>query len=266
MWTLIEWQRHLKIFRVSLGLYLTVHFLHLIPWGPEVFGRNGVLSIPSLNGTYLLFPNLLNLLSHSGALVQFFIFISAIAAFLLAIGKWVPWVSAWLWYSWACLFNSDNLILNPSLPYIGWLLLALIYMSLKPQKIHREIYTAAWLLLGLGYFVSGWAKLISPSWQDGTALIKILNNPLARDYFFRDFCASLPPILWKILTWLTVALELLFLPLSFFQTYRKWIWSGMVCLHFGILFVVSFADLTFAMLIVHLFTFDPNWIRKRETK
>jgi hypothetical protein len=29
-----------------------------------------------------------------------------------------------LWYLWACLYTRDPLIGNPSLPFIGWLLLA----------------------------------------------------------------------------------------------------------------------------------------------
>lgn len=42
----------------------------------------------------------------------------------------------------------------------------------------------------------------------------------------------------------------------------------MVAMHLGILFVVDFADLTFGMLMIHLFTFDPDWLkigRRRST-
>lgn len=245
-----------------MGIYLAVHFLHLLPWSFEVFGRNGLMKEPSLNGTYFLFPNILNLLNSSELLVQMFLILLAIAALILASGRFVLGASLTLWYGWACLFNSNNLILNPTLPYIGWLLLAVGYMSTRPNHIHKEIYTVAWFLLAVGYSVSGWAKLMSPSWQDGSALIKIINNPLARDYFFRDFLAALPPSLWKTLTWFTVGLELLFLPLSFFKSARFWIWTGMVALHLGILLVVSFADLTIGILIVHLFTIDYAWFQK----
>jgi len=45
-------------------------------------------------------------------------------------------------------------------------------------------------------------------------------------------------------------------------------WCWMVAMHLGILFVVDFADLTFGMLMIHLFTFDPDWLkigRRRST-
>jgi predicted DCC family thiol-disulfide oxidoreductase YuxK len=34
-------------------------------------------------------------------------------------------------------------------------------------------------------------------------------------------------------------------------------------MHLGILLVVAFADLTLGMLILHLFTFDPRWLRPK---
>ena len=37
----------------------------------------------------------------------------------------------------------------------------------------------------------------------------------------------------------------------------------MVGMHIGLLSVVSFADLTFGMFLLHLFTFDPAWIPRR---
>ena len=33
-------------FRLVLGLYLCVHFVHLVPWGAELFSRAGVLPTP----------------------------------------------------------------------------------------------------------------------------------------------------------------------------------------------------------------------------
>ena len=38
----------------------------------------------------------------------------------------------------------------------------------------------------------------------------------------------------------------------------------LLAMHLGILFVVDFADLTFGM--VHLFTFDPDWLPARSPR
>src|SRR3954469_2991459 len=66
----------------------------------------------------------------------------------------------------------------------------------------------------------------------------------------------------RLLTWATLALELLFLPLSLHPIGRLLAWSAMSLLHIAILFVIAFADLTLGMLMIHLFVFDLEWIPK----
>lgn len=124
------------------------------------------------------------------------------------------------------------------------------------------VYWAAWALLALGYAFSGWTKLQTPSWIDGRALEHVLNNPLARPGFARDAMLQFPDAL-RLLTWMTLALELLFLPVSFHRTGRLIAWVAMCLLQTGILFLVDFADLSAGMLMVHLFTFDPAWLPVR---
>ena len=58
-------------------------------------------------------------------------------------------------------------------------------------------------------------------------------------------------------------MEILFLPLSFHRRTRPLVWSAMLSMHLGILLIVSFADLSFGMVMVHLFTFDPEWLSVR---
>jgi hypothetical protein len=40
----------------------------------------------------------------------------------------------------------------------------------------------------------------------------------------------------------------------------------MLCLPIGLVFLVNFADLTLGMLIVHIFTFDPEWISRHRPR
>src|SRR5687767_916850 len=42
------------------------------------------------------------------------------------------------------------------------------------------LFATEWILMALGYTYSGAAKLVSPSWLDGTAIAQIMENPLAR--------------------------------------------------------------------------------------
>ena len=122
------------------------------------------------------------------------------------------------------------------------------------------IYAVAWVLMSLGYFYSGLMKLGSPSWIDGSALARVLANPLARPGFLRDTALALPSGFLRVATWGALALELSFGPLALSRRARPWIWGGMLLLHLGLFLLISFPDLTAGMVILHLFTFDPAWI------
>jgi hypothetical protein len=117
--------------------------------------------------------------------------------------------------------------------------------------------------MAIGYTYSGAMKMTSPSWCDGSALERILSNPLARPGNLRLCLVALPPAALKSATWGSLGLEIAFAPLALFQRARPWIWSAMLCLHLGLLLLISFPDLTAGMVLLHLFTFNPAWLRSR---
>jgi len=124
------------------------------------------------------------------------------------------------------------------------------------------IWWTAWLLLMGGYTFSGFTKLASPSWLDGSAMLHLLNNPLARPGFFRDWLLQMPDGFLRLLTWTALAGEVLSLPLALWRPTRLLAWLWMLLMQIAILFFVDFADLTAGMLVAHLFTFDPAWIHE----
>lgn len=124
-------------------------------------------------------------------------------------------------------------------------------------------FSLAWVLMAVGYSYSGCTKLVSPSWLDGSALARVLQNPLARPTALRELLLGIPPVCLRVLTWATLLLELSFGPLALFRKARLWIWTVMVGLHIGLLSLVSFADLTGGMLLFHFFTLDPAWLPRR---
>jgi len=197
----------------------------------------------------------------------------------LIAGKLDRVAAVLIWYLLACLYGRNPLIGNPSLPFIGWLLLAHALMPLQSRgraiekkydmgaaKPPANIYIAAWILMSLAYTYSGYTKLISPSWLDGSALSRVLSNPLARDTFLRTFLLGLPPWILKTATWSGLALELSFSPLALSRKVRPLLWLAMICMHLGLLVLVNFSDLTAGMLILHFFTFDPEWIPSPRAK
>lgn len=262
--------RQFAVFRVVFGTYLAIHFAHLIPYGAELFSCRGMLPEPRVNFTSTIFPNPLATWD-SPAAVTVFLCLLTTASVAYALGLWRRTTSLLLWFGWACLFNRNNLISNPSLPYVGLMLLlsALIPPGEEWSLSRRNpewsfpatIYWTAWWLLAFGYTFSGYTKLLSPSWLDGTALAHVLNNPLARPGTVRDWLLQRPAGILAFATWATVVAELLFVPLSLTLQTRFVAWATMVALHVGITFLVQFADLSLGMLLVHLLTFDPRWMQ-----
>jgi len=262
------------LFRIIIGLYLVVHFFSLVAYAPEIWSNQGIISDPTINLTYGIIPNLLGILS-SPIQTQIFIFILGALSIVFTVGYHRRIVSILIWYGWICLFDRNNFINNPGIPYIGWLLLCLAVIpsgekwslskSINPTdwKMPKVLFYGGWALMAIGYTISGFDKLQSPSWQDGSAIFHLLENPLARDWWLRELLLTFPEFILKLITWSSLALEILFLPLALIPFTRKWIWILMIFMHCGILLIVDFADLTLGMLMIHWFTFDSRWLSSK---
>ncbi len=263
-----------SLFRALFGLYLLVHFVDLIPWGAELFSDRGAMAIGAASPLLYLFPNIL-----AGYDAPWFVALllssAAMASLFFALGVWDRTAALLQWYVLACLFGRNPLIANPALPFVGWMLVAHIMLPKAPYGslssrgridprgdwyMPQAYFIAAWIVMALGYSYSGYTKLMSPSWVDGSALARVLENPLARPTILREFFLALPPSFLQFGTWSGLCLELLFAPLALFRRVRPWIWSLMVMMHLGLLTLIDFADLTFGMLLFHAFTFNPAWI------
>ena len=265
-----------SLFRGLFGLYLCIHFAHLIPWGAELFANNGVISDADVSPLFGIIPNLLAL--NDGSLMVQSLLVSALAASVaFMIGFREKWAAAWILYVLICVFSRNPLIANPSLPYVGWMLLAHQFIPSKPYGsfdarhdmtlasqwvFPRHIYLAAVIVLALSYSYSGYTKLLSPSWVSGDAIAYVLQNPLARDHLLNDFLQLSPTIL-KLLTWFILYVELAYIVLALNHKVHLWAWALMLMVQFGFLVFLNFADLTYAMLLMHLFTFDTRWVNPK---
>ena len=180
------------VFRIALGLYLIQHFVFLIPYGTELFSREGLLPNAALNFTHGVLPNPLEWWDTPGFATAWLIGMRVLSVSLL-LGSFRRTTYLLLWYGWACLFNRNNLISNPGIPYVGliFLLMAIVPPG-EPLSLARKrtrgawcfpwmVFFSAWVLMAVGYTFSGVDKLLtSPSWRDGTAIVHLVNNPLAR--------------------------------------------------------------------------------------
>lgn len=117
-------------------------------------------------------------------------------------------------------------------------------------------------MMAVGYSYSGYTKLISQSWIDGSALSRVLHNPLARNGPLREFLLTMPSSVLTVATWAGLCLELSFAFLFLFRKLRPLLWASMVTLHIVLLTLINFADLSIGMLMIHLFTLDPAWVAR----
>jgi predicted DCC family thiol-disulfide oxidoreductase YuxK len=266
-----------SVFRCVLGSYLLIHFLHLVPWGAEVFSNQGMLADASASPLYPIFPNVLFLWDSPAVVISLLAAGAGLAA-AFALGVRDRIVALMLWYLWACLFTRNPLISNPGLPFIGWILLAHAFLPARPYgswdargrvdpaggwRFPASIHTAAWIVMAIGYSYSGLTKLASPSWLDGSALLHVLSNPLARPTFLRDTLLALPHPLIAIATWSALGLEIAFAPLALFRKLRPWLWLAMLGMHLSLMALIDFSDLSAGMLMLQLFTFDPAWLKSK---
>lgn len=269
-----------SLFRVLFGIYLCIHFLHLLPWSAELFSNEGVLPDGRLSPIFARFPNLFAI-TDAPWFVYTSLGVSAAAAIAFVVG-WQDRIAAlWMWLVLASLFGRNPLILNPSMPYVGFLLLAHVFVPAAPLGslaardrpdpdgqwlLPRAVFLSAWVVFALSYSYSGYTKLLSPSWVAGDNIAFVLQNPLARSWILRDVLLWLPPIFLTMLTWTVLYVELLFAPAALWPKARPWLWLAMLLVQFGFLLLLNFADLTVGMLLFHLFTFNPAWIGARRFK
>jgi len=246
-----------SFFKGVLSFYLLWHLYSLYPYSDELFGEDMPYD-PNLSPTSV-FPNALNFIDAKIFIILLFVIT------LLFLHDFHHRVCAGiLWYGWACLLNRNVLISNPGIPYVGWLLLASVFIP--SDKIPRNIFWVGWFLMAMGYTVSGLHKLQCPSWISGDALRFVLESPLARDNIFVDIALGMPDIFLKIATWSTLFLEISFLPLGTLYHTRCLFWLIYMFLHMGILLLINFTDLTFGVLMIHVFTLDAHWFRRASTR
>ena len=226
-----------------------------------------------------MIPNILSL-DDSGLTVSILVASGVVTACFFALGIKDKLAAGWMLYVLICLFARNPLISNPALPFVGWMLLLHLFIPLNPFGswsakydlqlgkawfMPRHIYYASVVILALTYSYSGYTKLLSPSWVAGDTIAYVLQNPLARHHFLNDFLLSSPPIVLKCLTWFILYIELVYAPLTLVRGFHKWLWCGMLLVQFGFLFLLNFPDLTVAMILMHLFTFNPEWVKSQKS-
>jgi sterol desaturase/sphingolipid hydroxylase (fatty acid hydroxylase superfamily) len=259
-------KRQFDLFCCLFATYLFVHFAQLLPHAAEVFSSDGMIKDPSYLPTAA--TGGVNILFHydSPRFVTCFILALMASAIAIGVGFFRRTSAAILFYGWICLLNRNPFTSNPSMPYIGWLLLVTMLTPRnqegKTWRLSSDLYYGAWIVMGVSYTASGFHKLfLSPSWIDGTALHHVLTGALARNnWSVWIFLNVMPSFVLKFMTWLSLFAEISFLFLGCFHHLRRYYWTFFMGFHLGILAMINFSDLTLGMMMIHIFTFDMRWV------
>ena len=264
-----------SLLRLLFGAYLLAHFAALVPYGPELFSNAGMLSDATSSPLYPLYPSPLFAFDDP-VVVRLALVAGCLLAAGFALGAADRLAALLLWFLLASLAARNPLVASPGLPFVGWLLLAHAALPPAPYgslgargrsdpaggwQLSPDIFAAAWMVMALAYAYSGYTRLLSPSWIDGTAVARVLESPLARPGLLREGMLALPAPLLQLGTWGALALELLFAPLALLRALRPWLWLALLGLQLSLMALVDFAELSAGMLLVHAFTFDPAWLR-----
>lgn len=111
------------IYRIILGIYLTIHFIQLLPITKELFSNQDMIHNSSILPSYKKLPILL-FYYDDPLTVQIFVLSLIICSILFTVGYHRKICALWIFYGWMVLLNRNPLISNPSLGYVGWILLA----------------------------------------------------------------------------------------------------------------------------------------------
>ena len=217
-----------SLFRILFGTYLFIHFI--LAW------------------------------SDAPVFVRVFIGLAALAAIFFILGYRDKLAALFIGCVLACQFTHNPLIANPGIPYTEWILLACCFIPSAPYGslparnhaylekrwyMPNEIFIASWIVLAVSYSYSGYTKLLNPSWVEGNSIRFVLENSL------------------ELLSWLVLCIELFFAPLVLFARLRPVMWCVMLVILVGFVCLLNFPDLTAAMILFHLFTFNPAWVKPK---
>lgn len=259
-----------SVFRFLFGVTLFVYFIYLS------FGEGVGWAKAGLSGR-----GMSPVTDFSPGLVTWLWIMSALAlALALAVGcrDRLATILMMIVLAGLCLIGfpplASRLDLHLAFLLVGWVLLAHALMRPAPYgsvsarnradpgggwRMPPGLFLASWIVLALAYFSI--TRYLSASWMAGDLIHQVLSGPLARDWFLRDQVLALPPVFLQMLTWVIGGLLLLFGPLCLFKLLRPWLWSLMLSVQIGIGLFLNLPELTIPMLLLHMVTFNPLWMK-----
>ena len=265
-WTGGQW----SVVRALLGIFIAVHCAGLVPRTAEI-----VASDPS--SLFRFVPSPL-WIANTAPVATSMALAGTAAGILIGIGlrdRIAALVAAWMLLA---ISARAPLTANASLPFVLLLLLVHAAMQRAPYgsleargrldpggswRPNSGAWLALWIALAVGYAASGLFALTGPHRFDDSTIGRALEAWLVRPIEVRATFAWIPVTALIALTHVARAIELLFLPLAVWSRTRPWIWLALLAVHFVHLLLFEGMGHSLAMIVVHVATFDPAWVRSK---
>lgn len=264
-------------FRISIGTFILVHFLSILPDFSALFSTHGIIPSDILdvfvpNSTITL-PKIIQFASSLGIGEPTTILIFQVSYILLStlliIGFYPQFISLFL------LFLQIALIKGSSFYGYGvdyFTSMSLFYLILIPSHFKLSYHTyfdkkfspsnitpfrrLFQLHLSIAYFFSGFDKVLGFNWWNGESIWKAIHLPFVNKDFDFDFAfLGNHPIFLIIIGWATIIIEM-FYPIFIWIPKTRKIWLYLtISMHLGIALVLNLYFFSTLMIIWNITNF-----------
>lgn len=264
--------------RILLGLYLMFYFVQLLPYGAELFSSVGMVPDVTANTTYAVSSWFISYFTSPLAVLLVFL-VLLVTSLLFTFGILRRLTALILWVGWVILFNLNNLTIDPSLGFIG--LLLLVYATVPPGEplvlgkrfllsnatwhMPTITYWGIWLIFGLSFTTSGLEKFSSQIWTSGAAMGYFFTGPIALTNALVDWIMTWPTFIHKGITWVVLYSQLLAVGMIFFRKTRIMLWFIITGLFIAAIGILDLFEVLLGMLIFYLFLIEATWFQPRSS-
>lgn len=256
MWSVREYSHvQFRLVRILLGIFIVYLFYGALGYEQEVFGPMSWYQMeysvfPLLGFFYLALQKVLGFSP---------LFVMMVFPLIGLVGGIFPRLMSLLtWFSIVVLLGRNNYFHDFDLDFVGWLLL-LFSIIPNGKEMPRIAYSGAWLVLSVAYCLSGIHKLQSDFWLGGDAIYMVLQGPLGYWDYGNLFDYYPVFVFCKILNWFVLLVEVFFIFSFIWEKWALLFWLAMTVVHIGIASTLALSSLNVAVLIFHLFLFNPQW-------
>jgi uncharacterized membrane protein YphA (DoxX/SURF4 family) len=218
----------ITFFRIAVGLLCLLHFIAIIPDFNALFGTTAFipLDITYAFRNIISYYDILQLTASYGineqvvSLIYKIIYISS--AVFLIIG-FFPRINAFILLSLQFILLRNSSYYAYGVDFFTGM--SLFYLILTPSDYKLSINRLIWknnntqnitpylrllqIHLSIGYFFSGFDKILGFNWRNGEAIFKAINLPYAnRDFYFDFSFMATYPILSIMAAWFTILIEM----------------------------------------------------------